>query len=446
MAVELAGLLVVNIGYAVVGGAAFAVGGWVRLGEPATWRRLGAAYLFGIALLVVPASYVALLGVPVGATASVVGFGVVGLAAFRARPFRRPRLPRLRLSAGAVAGVAVTAVGLFVLAYSARTFATRPLVDFDAWAIWAAKARLLYQDPTLAPGVLRGGLYGQTPYPLGFPTLQALGYGAMGRFDGTLIGVQLLGLAFGFVGALWSVLDRRARPLAIGLAAVAVVVAPQILYQLLTHYADVPLGLFVGVGVAAAAAWTLRPDHDNWLLACSVAFLAMAGLTKSEGSLFALAGAVALLLAQAGPDWRERIRPALVAVAALAAALLPWRIYTSAYNLTTPDYDLKNATNVTYLRAHDDRLGPVLHELWRQLDAPSKWGYLVLALALGLATSLLGRRWRLSVFAVVWLGLAFCGLVLVYWLSTLPTSNNLTNSSYRTIVSLLVGGTAMLPF
>ena len=35
--------------------------------------------------------------------------------------------------------------------------------------------------------------------------------------------------------------------------------------------------------------------------------------------------------------------------------------------------------------------------------------------------------------------------MLVYWISTLPTENNLTNSSFGTIVSLLIGGTALLP-
>ena len=130
----------------------------------------------------------------------------------------------------------------------------------------------------------------------------------------------------------------------------AVVVAPQLLFQLLTHYADVPLGLFVGLGIAAAAAWTSRPDRDGWLLACAVAFLGMAGLTKSEGFLFAVAGAAALLVAQIGPGWRVRIRPALTAVGALAAILVPWQVYCAAYGLRTDDYSLSNVVNVGYLR------------------------------------------------------------------------------------------------
>jgi hypothetical protein len=32
-----------------------------------------------------------------------------------------------------------------------------------------------------------------------------------------------------------------------------------------------------------------------------------------------------------------------------------------------------------------------------------------------------------------------------YWISVLPTDHNLTNSSYRTIVSLLVGGASLVP-
>ncbi|HST13833.1 MAG TPA: hypothetical protein VLJ44_03145 [Gaiellaceae bacterium] len=445
MTVELAGLAVANVAYFVVGVAAFAAGGWVSPDKPATWRRLGAAYMVGIVVVVVPASYLALVGLPVGLGAAIAGLVVVALAVGRVGVPRAPARARLRRpSLEHLAALAVTGIGVVVVGYSFRAFVVRPLVDFDAWAIWTAKARLLYEDAGAAPAVLRSGQYGQSPYPLALPTLQALGFGSMGRFDGTLIGAQFAALALGFVGALWSVLERRARPLAIALCAAAVVVAPEILYQLMTHYADVPLGFFVGLGVAAAAAWTTRPD-DGWLLACAVAFIGMAALTKSEGTMFAVAAAVALLAAQLGPGWRERARPALVAVGAIALILVPWQLYCAAYHLRSTDYSLADVANVSYLRAHSDRLGPVLRELWKQLIASSHWGYLVLTVAAGILAGALGKRWRATTFAVVWLAVAFGGLVLIYWISTLPTSSNLTNSSFRTIVSLLVGGTAIVP-
>jgi hypothetical protein len=444
--VELTSLVVVNVAYAVVGVAVFVAAGWVSPANRATWSRLGAAYLFGLVVLVIPASYLVLLGVPVGLTAVVVGAVAVLVAARRIWGSARPTWPKLRPSGlDTYGGAAITLGTLVLLCLALRTFAIRPLVEFDAWAIWASKARLLYQDPGIAAAVLRTGRYGQAPYPLGLPTIQALGFGAMGRFDGAAVGVQFLGLAFGYVAALWSLLVGRARPAAIALAAACVVIAPEILFQLMTHYADVPLGLFVGLGVAAAAAWTMRPDADNWLLACAAAFLGMAGLTKSEGALFAAAAAVALVATQAGPAWRGRIRPALVAAAALAAIVLPWSIYCAAYGLSTADYDLANVVDVPYLRAHSDRVGPVVSELGNQLVQWNNWGLLVPAVGAAVVTALVARRWRVAGFAVLWLALAFGGLVLIYWVSTLPTTSNLTNSSFRTIVSLIVGGVALTP-
>ena len=70
--------------------------------------------------------------------------------------------------------------------------------------------------------------------------------------------------------------------------------AEQILFQLLTKYADVPLAFFVGLGLAAGAAWVVGRRDDPWLLGCFALFLGLAGITKNEGLLYALAGAVAL--------------------------------------------------------------------------------------------------------------------------------------------------------
>jgi hypothetical protein len=55
------------------------------------------------------------------------------------------------------------------------------------------------------------------------------------------------------------------------------------------------------------------------------------------------------------------------------------------------------------------------------------------------------RQWPLLTFVIAWLGLATGGLRLIYWISTLPVQCDLTNSSYRTIVSLLVRGAAVVP-
>jgi hypothetical protein len=336
-------------------------------------------------------------------------------------------------------------VVLVLLAYSTRTFLVRPLVDWDSWAVWAAKARLLYADPSLAPAALRSGSYGPTPYPIGLPTLQALGFGAMGRFDGTLIGLQFILLAFGFVAALWSVTRNVARPWMVGLCSLVVFGSPQMLYQLLTHYADVPLGLFVGIGLASGGAWIASSTDEQWLLGCFAAFFGMAGITKNEGLLFALAGGVALLVASLAGRDRRRLGRASAATAVMLGIVLPWRIYCSAYALATPDYDLRHVVDVAYLTRHSGRVWPAAHELVQQLVDVGKWGYLAGAVLAALVVGALSRRRLVVSFAAVWLILAFGGLVVTYWISPRPLTSHLSNSSYRTIVSLLIGGAALIP-
>jgi hypothetical protein len=448
MAVELTSLLIVNAAYVAVGLAVFVLLRWVSV-ERRTWYRLGAAYPVGLVVVTIPASYVALLGVPVSLTASLVGLVLLTAAAVRGRLWRglgfsiAPRRPRL--TPGSLAGAGIGLVLAVLLLYAFGTFATRPFIEWDSWVVWMSKARLLYANPGAAPAALRSGNYGQSPYPLGLPTIESLSFSAMGKFDGTLLGVQFWLLAASFPVALWSLLRAHARTWMIALAALVTIGAPQMLFQLLTRYADVPLGIFVGLGLAAGAAWLLSGHDERWLLGCFALFLGMAGITKNEGLLFSAAAGVALLVAAWSLRDRARLREAIVAVAAMAAVILPWRVYCSAYGLSTPDYNLGNIANPSYLRAHADRVWPAANELWHQATMVHSWGLLPWIVLLALLTALLARDWRLLSFAAIWLVLATGGLLMTYWVSTLPLGSNLTNTSYRTIVSLLIGGVALVP-
>jgi hypothetical protein len=449
VAVEVAGLLVANGFFFGLGGAIFVTVGWVDR-RPSTWPRLGAAYLFGIATIVVPASYAALAGYPVG-------WGTIALALVVCFWLARRRLRRdgvrdersaarvpgqaLRDAAAAVPFLVAVAV---LLVFASRTFAVRPLVEWDSWALWAVKARLLYEAPAAAPDALLSANYGQPTYPLVVPELEALGFRAFGEYDGTLIGVQFLLLALAFVSALLSVLSGVARPPMVAIATASIVAAPQFLYQLVTHYADVPLGIFVGAGVAAGGAWLADHAAAGWRLVAAAVFLATAGLVKNEGLLFAVAAVVALTAAAALTS-RVHVLRALAAAAVVLAVDLPWRVYVAARGLRESDYDLTNLVRPDYLSAHADRLRPAAAELWLQISAPNRWGYVVPAVLLALGSGVLAGRWRVCLYAALWLVLAFVGLLATYWISVLPLSTNLTNSSFRTIVSLIVGALALTP-
>src|SRR5207237_7653992 len=127
------------------------------------------------------------------------------------------------------------------------------LVEWDGWAIWAMKARALYDFGGAQHDVFTTAPYGPLQHPLLLPSLEATGFRAIGSYDGTLIHLQLALIALGFAATLWTLLGERVPAPFAGAAALAVLAAPSTLRQLVGNLADVPLAFFVSLGVVCLA-------------------------------------------------------------------------------------------------------------------------------------------------------------------------------------------------
>jgi hypothetical protein len=406
-------------------------------------HMLGLAYAVGIATVGVVAANLALVPIAVGmGWLALIAGGAVAAGCFRLVRDRRPQeRAGIRLGFPDALDALAIAAALALLVNATRAFAVKPLQEWDGWALWASRARALYEFDGVWDVVFADLEYGG-PYPILFPSLEAVGFRAMGEFDGTLIHVQLALLAFAFVGAVWALLRPIAVPGTAGVAALAIVSAPAVLDQLSTNYADMPLAFFVAIGLLTLVAWIVSGEAA--LLIAAAIVLGAAANTKNEGMLFALtafvaAGVVALL-------HRERSAWHVAAAAAAAyATAVPWLVYVQSRDLPTPDYDLSNLVRPGYLSDASYRVGPVLRELLAQIANTGSWGYLLPLFGVGLLGALVLRRWPLAMFALLWTSFSFFGLVMIYWISFLPLEPNLTNSSNRTVVTLIVGAAAMAP-
>jgi hypothetical protein len=197
-------------------------------------------------------------------------------------------------------------------------------------------------------------------------------------------------------------------------------------------------------GLTAGARWLSARGTEHWPLLLLVAFLGLAGLLKNEGLLFVTAVVIALVAA-AVVLGRQALRDAVGAAAAVGLLVLPWRVYTAANGIETSDYKLSNAVSLDYLREHAFRVRPAASELVSQITDPGNWGPLPVVVGLALIAAFVGGRVILASFVTVSLLLAFGGLVLIYWISVLPLENNLSGSSHRTVDTLVIGGTAVVP-
>jgi hypothetical protein len=430
-------LLLLQVLFLALGAGALPVLGIAR-DRAQLLARLPLAYLVGVAVAGIVAAHLALLGAAFGVAELVVLAvlaWILALRKLRASPRQVTKCHLASGGAGIVGGIAVV-LALVLLAHVTSMLETRPLYEWDGWAIWATKARALYDFGGAYQPVFTA--YPPVQHPLFLPALEALDFHALGRFDGTLVHAQLGLLGFGFATALWTLLRERVPAWLAGLGVLAIVSAGAFVKQLSTNYADVPLALFVALGAVCLARWL--SEGDRTLLPAAALFLGAATLTKPEGLLFALAAIVATLAA----GERARLRGTLLAGAAVALLLLPWRIFTSVHHLKNPEYSLGDAVNPAYLYDRADRLGAALRSVSGHAFSLD-WGLLVPLGLAAIALAFLAGHRRLAVFVSLWTLLSFAGIVLVFWISVVPVELTLRWAAYRTVASLVVGLAALAP-
>jgi hypothetical protein len=208
--------------------------------------------------------------------------------------------------------------------------------------------------------------------------------------------------------------------------------------QLLTAYADLPLALVFGVGVAAAGRWLI--SSERWALALAAFCFAGTLLLKNEGSLFVLAVFVALFVAA-----HRRWRPLLVAAAVDLLVLLPWWIFVRVHHLHDINYSLGDSFDYHHVNGRLG-VGPIaFRTLAEQMLDPRQWGVLVpIFVVLVFAAFVLGAR-ALPLFAAVWTVLAWLGLSWIYVISHFEYSSYLDSTKERVVASVVVGTAALIP-
>jgi Ca2+/Na+ antiporter len=434
---SLGGLLAANVLYLAVGAGLMPL---LRIAPTRDdlVRRLGLSYLVGVAATGILAATLALVRIPLGLAELAFVAALVLLLGLRRLPQTADaaQVPTEPVWSRIVGGAALLVAGV-LLVHAARTFRIRPLLEWDGWAIWAMKARGLYELGGAGSPVFTSESYPPLQHPLWLPSIEAIDFRAMGAFDGTLIHLQLLFLALGFLAAYWTLLRGVASDALLGVVALAILAAEPVLKQLSTNLADVPLAFLVALGIAALARWVAA--DESWAIVCAALFLGAATLTKSEGALFALAAFLAAL-----PAARGRVRPLLWAGLAVVLVLLPWRVFVAVHDLPVADYDLSNLADAGYLADNADRVRPAADGLLSEIFS-GDWGLLVPLFVVALAAALLARRYALAAYSAVWAVLSFGGLLAVYWISVVPLELQLVWTADRTIVTIVVGAAALTP-
>jgi hypothetical protein len=410
---------------------------------------VGLAFLAGLSFVLTIGIALLTVGVPFGLPTFValsLATAVLGLAVRRdwlggLRP-RRVSVPAVRDGLRRVypqAWLAIPTIVAFLFYASEGTQALRwrPLVEWDSWSIWGRKGVLLYYTGTLPVDFFASSAYifMHADYPILVPVFESIQYRAMGEPNTQAIHWQFWLLLVSFVLAVLYLGLRRGTLLEWLPLGVLVAVVPAVTNQLVTAYADIPMALFLALGILLLGEW-LR-TRDPRLLALSVLLLAASGNTKNEGLM---AAGVALVVAAAATLLARRradLRVLGIGAGALVLAILPWRLWAAAHGIHS-DIPVLKGLNPSYLADRADRVWPSIQSLYSQVIDQTGWLYVIpFGLAVTLVCLLVGRLRGLAAFYLATGLLTFGALIWAYWVSpTVPLDFFLATSAYRVVAVL----------
>jgi len=306
--------------------------------------------------------------------------------------------------------LAVIAAAVAIMVINA---VSTPLSEWDAFAIWGFKAKvvthealrpapLYFQDLSLS--------YSHLEYPLLVPLLISGAYAAMGTVDdqtGKLVSVflDLLLVPMVYLGLRWKL--RRLPAMCL---CVVLVLLPVLFRYAGTGCADLPLATFYAGSIWFVARWIDQQRLPDLLLA--VLFSAFMAFTKNEGLILAIMNGVVMLGFGLADLRNRRWLGALLFFGGLLAIDAAWLIWSRDLPRTDEDYGSKllSAEVLTHLSA----LKQIVPAMIALATEPHNWGLLWIT-AGGLALlgwRAFGRRTVLAVWILV--GMQWLSYALVY--------------------------------
>lgn len=406
------GVLAVNLAFVVVG--------YALLGRPRWhWSWAGLALLVGAGAVGTLVFFATIVGLHaslwVAALAAVILVALGGFAPSNRLSLAQRPGARVGPLAGALFGL-VTAVCLLGIVGG---FRSSPWLD-DAWGIWLPKGLALWHhglDARLF--VPNGGFvtFGVPDYPLWWSVLSSLDVQAAGEVDVRVMCAQLALLTAGFVGATARLLWGYVRPSVLAAGLALLVLSPELWRHVQGGVADLPLALYLALGVLSGALW-LKSRAPFHLVLAGFAF-AVALQIKTE----ALPEVAALVLV--GTLFARRL--AWTGFALLAA--LPWILWRWIE-------DVPSRAKLDFTRT--DRLPDAVRAVSEHLFDPTEWLVLVPAV---IVLALLARRPKSLLVPA-----ALVAVVLVaYWIDRDEIGYVLATSAYRVIDPIVLSAAVLIP-
>jgi hypothetical protein len=314
-----------------------------------------------------------------------------------------------------------------------------PLYDWDAFAIWGIKAKVVVDAPVRSAPYFHALplSFSHLDYPLLVPFATAGTYAAIGAIDD-----RVGKIAWPFLVVCWTVFlygAARTRRPRIEAAAIAAIGAgtPVMVQWAGTGNADMQLTVFYGASLYYVAAWIGTRSRADIRLACL--FTAACVFTKQEGLALAALNIAAIVVVG-----RRTIGDVAGSLLLLAALTAPWLVLRMGLPHINEDYVAQ--FRLATLASNAGRLRITLKYLVATMSRTDLWGPLWYVALAALAIGLRGPNRRALVALTALLAGHFTANVLAYLVASWPIEDLLSASIHRVVLHMMPGAVLILVF
>lgn len=307
----------------------------------------------------------------------------------------------------------------FEVAYAFFRALIKPIESYDAIAIYAVKAKMLYLSKAInSEFFIAIKAFPHPDYPLNIPFAETFLYMCMRDLDDVMV-KAIFPLFFTAALAILYYAIRRFATKTYALVFVFILATiPQFNSYAANAYHELPLACYY----LASAVLLLRWFGDTSLtryLPLSAVLVGFAAWTKNEGLLYCVVNMAVLAVFIARNFDKIKIKNLFFAAAypvIIVLMMLPWVIIKRTYGITNSEINLVNI-NIQYLIAQVHKLMPIAYEFQKQFFGPKRWNIFWPA-ALTIAVIFYRRATSgLAGYIALSITLAVAGYVLFYLIS-----------------------------
>jgi hypothetical protein len=271
--------------------------------------------------------------------------------------------------------------GLYAVATDVLVF---PTLEWDAFAIWQLKAKVLASAPLVPrPSYFHDVRlsFSHLRYPVLWPMICAGVHAANQSLREGLGKLPAYLFYIGMGASIYGLLRRYRGPAPAIIAASLVLTMPVVYRYGGSGTAEMALTAFYAASIICILRWQERQRWNDLVLAAL--FSAAMAWTKNEGQVLALINALVILALTPNPRSRRNLLAVLAFAAIVFLLFLPWLLYIRP--LPRSDEDYAGHLNFHEIVTHADRLPAIALAMARELILFKDWGiFWILLIALAL--------------------------------------------------------------